>query len=538
MREILRTNESIIRKRFCYIRRVIFGYCALTLVLQVIVAGFKGDWENAGAAALAATVGALTVWYLFRYGIANKYPVSSLIILTFCIGTQLIPIGATLIEGKFIIYNLDYPLRVFWWIFVFQIVAIVGHIIYRQLPLFGILRDSLTSALNSAGFFQLPSVSQLWIMGFIGLLPFAAGGFFDSLGAGFAVKILLGFGYFAYAPFVIPFYSLLYRDAAPATRKQTIQVGAYFALIILIGLAFNSRGGIGQALMTIGSIVVIAALLGRFDVRRLFRHKAASIITILFILFPMGYLALVIQTARQERGRISTGDMIFHTVGMIAQPEKVFGMIEFSATEGKRFGWDEEYLSNPFLQRFSGLKFHDTSFHASENFTSEDVARVREFTEARVWALLPGPVLRMAGLRFHKDYWISFSLGDLLYHLSGRSLTGGRKHGSQIVHGLLLFGPTWYPLVLLACMIVTYILFDSFTKSYTRKSFGHIGIVISPLILISLSELSLQFSNENMIIYPSLLVRIYLQYVVIYFLVFHMTNFLSSKRNSRVAKLQ
>ena len=534
VREILRRNKAIVKSRFAYIRKIVFAYLIITLFFQLVLAGFKMDFPAAGAAILVAAIGALTIGYLFRFGIANMYPVSSLIILTFCMGTQLIPIGGTLIEGKLITYNLEFPLRVFWWISVFQLIAVVGHIIYRNFPPCIAVRSSLTRLLTSGGFFMVPSINQLWVMGGIGLLPFFVGGFFSSIGAGFAIKILQGFGYFAYAPFIIPFYHLLYRNAQRPTRKQLYQVGAYFVAIVLIGMAINSRGGIGDALMTVGFSVVFLSLLGKFDIKQIFkRHKLLAVTAGLFVLFPMSYLALAIQTARKDRGKISQVDMIFSTLATVAQPGKVFAMERFRVSEGKKFGWDEGYLSNVFLHRFANVKLHDVTFLASKNFGSDDIEEIRDFTEARVLALIPGPLIRLAGLNFYKDYWTSFSLGDLIYHLSGRQLTAGRKSASQIVNGLLLFGPILYPLVLLACVIVTYILFDSFTKIDMRKKYGFVGVVVSPLVIISISEISRFFSDESIAAYAALLLRYYIQYVVIYFVALHATNFLSQRQTRK-----
>jgi hypothetical protein len=522
------SGSQRIQQNFRLIRVLLSGYILFTAIVSASIATVLLDYETLYSAIIVGTAALITVHYLFRPGVADRYPVSALQIFTFCLATQLIPLGGTMIEGKLLTYNLDLPTITFSWIVVAQITFVISHILYRHIGLFRGTKTFLSNELGRLGLFQIPSHKQLWMFAVIGIIPFFVAGFLSSFGAGFVVKILQGMGYFAYAPFVIPFYHLIYPSQPKSTRRQNIQVGLYFGFILLIAMAINSRGGIGSALMTVGFGLIIVVMLGTVALSKISRRQYVSItVVFLVILFPISYLALAIQVAREHRGSSSQIEMVFQTLETIAEPSRVYASLKFQNAEGKRFGWDEEYLSNVFLNRFAVVKSHDLSFRMIKDFGDIQKEQLRTYTKNRILAILPTPVLKFFGISLNKNELISFSLGDYLFFLKMSTYQdfygfGAMKFGSQLAHGRAMFGPYAYVLVLGICAVFTFAFFDSFTLGSAKTS-PTIPTKLSPLVLFSVVAMGRFLNEETMVEYATLVFRGYLQFIVLYLIVFHIT---------------
>lgn len=539
-REHIRMRRIITAQRLQFLKRVCVTYLTIVVAIQMIASSLVFDFINIGCVAMAGVTALITCFYLFRAGVADRYPISSILIFSLCIANQLIPLGGTLIQWKLLNTNLEFPIDTFLWISIFQLVIIASHFIYLRIPLFRGTKELITNHLKLLSFFTPPSREQLWLFAGAGFLPFVVGGYLSQGDAGFIVKILNAFGNFSYAPMLLPFYHLMYPGQKKPTRKELFAVGGYFCLLMLIGLAVNSRGGIAAAVMVLIYSAMILAFTGILRVKEiLLRKKLLLVCGLLVVIFPLSHLALAMQIARKERGKISQSEMIFRTIEVAASPSIMRANVNYNLLAAKKFGWDESYLNNVFLDRFSDVKFHDLGFQMSLNFGEKERGNVKDFIIGRSWGLIPDPVLRQLRMNTGKAFWTSFSFGDYMYYLGTKyELTAGRKTGSQIVNGLVLFGTWRYPFVLFACAIVTFILFDSFSTQRFVRGIGFVGVTISPLVLFSSEEIFRFFSEESMVSYVGLVLRMYLQTVVIYFIMFHATAVFAPARKIRRPQLR
>lgn len=109
----------------------------------------------------------LTTKIFLRAKVLNSFPLSVFLIIGFSVTHFYLPIVATLVEAKPLIFNLNLPEQVFIHSLLSFLVLILCHGLYRLV--FSRPADTLQFAFNKIGIFKPPKDSQVWLMGFIGL---------------------------------------------------------------------------------------------------------------------------------------------------------------------------------------------------------------------------------------------------------------------------------------------------------------------------------------------------------------------------------
>jgi hypothetical protein len=465
---------------------LLFGGNLLALLVQGVV-GFTA--VNLASACLAFASATVVLAYLAWTPAIHSHPLSTFALLGFNVTTQM---GALLGQSAFgvpISDNLRLPLETFAWLAAFQAVALAMHAFYRSLsgratpgrP--GLLRSSL----QQLGVYTPPGTGVLWFMGYVGLLAFVIGGGREGVFA----KTLQGMAFMTWAPFLIPMYLLQFGDAYSRWVRQAPHLVFFGGLVVLLGLAVNSRGVMLAGFMTVSLFALLLLLRSREAVS--WRRVGVALLALGLLgiaAIPVSDLATAMVVARKARGSISAAEMVSETFRIAAQAD-VLAAERAERASRVNTRYDERYFDNPLLARLVETKFHDNAFHFSSSFTPSDRDELAARTLDMFVITLPTPVLNRLGFKLDKKDF-QYSMGDLLAHLSYGGPLGGYRTGSMPAHGLALLGPGYLAVYALLCLGV----FATLDLLASRRADG--AVLVSAVGMLSLWDFFLTgLSSES-----------------------------------------
>ena len=453
------------------VRRLIIGglltLAVLAVVLQITI-DFSAENIASACLVLASTISILL--YIGCTPAMEIQPISTFAIFGFCATTQL---GALLFQTAAwtpLRSSLYDPLYTFGTLALYQAIALAVHAAYcfvftAKRPGFWPLRG----ALDRVGLYRTPSAGALWIMGVIGLASFAIGGTaFNSSVSNVVAKICIGVNFLTWAPFLIPLYL---RDAGESycNSMHAKPLLVLYALAVCgLGLAVNLRGIMFFGVVTVGLYYLSVGMRSTAPVTSAALLKLGAVAAVaLAVGGPVSDLATAMQIARGARGKISSLEMIESTFEVWRRPDLI-SAYRLNEKNAVRTAYDESYIANSMASRFIESKFHDNSLHFAGLITTEDgKARLRNYTIATLWYVLPTPLLSALGITINKEE-LKFSQGDYLVYLSRGIPLGGYKTGSMDAEGIAELG--WlYPFVYAGICLVLYVLMDLWT---VRSSSG------------------------------------------------------------------
>jgi len=442
------------------IRHAIFNcliaFAALTLPVQFLI---DPSVENIACTCTVFAASLVVLLYLRETTALKFHPLSSFAILGFCMTSQL---GALLVQTcalTSLTHSLSDPLYTFCTLALYQLIAVCAHAAYR---FFSVRKATdvnlIRGVLDWAGVYRIPSCGTLWYMGCIGLPTF-----FLWAHEGVLAKLVNGFTFLVWAPFLIPFYSREFGDSYCNARLNRFLLVGYSAVIAVFGLALNARGIIFAGAVTIALLYLLAGMRSTAPVtgRAVFRICALAVILVA-IGGPMSDLATSMAIVRQVRGKVSATVMIRSTLHVWGQPSLIAAYRADQQVRSRYGAYDEYYIANPLLARFVETKFYDSSFHFARTLTTERAKQqLRDVSIKFAWAGLPTPVLNALGIPIDKDD-LNYSMGDYLAYLSRGVPLGGRKTGNMFAQGIALFGPL-FPFIYAAICIPLFGLLDLLT---------------------------------------------------------------------------
>lgn len=464
----------------------------------------------------------------------KTYLLSSFMLIGFASTQFYFPLLFTTIENKPLIYNLELPEEVFLHSTMCLLVLVAAHALYRFLM--KATPDRSISILGKIGFFDPPTHLQVWFMGILGM----ASSFYvhfanPEVGQGAtgdpAGKILQALGPFMYAPFFIPL-SKLYGNKAKPHRGFLLMIALYALLMFGISMAQNQRGTFMFGLLTPAFAYVIGLLLGVFKTRILsVRNVVVAGLLIWVLTGPFTDLGTAMLLVRDQRKDIPPSELIALTLAALDDEEAIENKRKDDISEPVDFDWDERYLDNLFTARFANIKFNDASLITYSKVGMYD-PDMQDFSVDQLLASLPEPVLQMFNLDVDKETLHALSFGDYLYVLSGGY---GTPTGWRVGHlagiGMATFG-WWYLLFLGLVMLPIFYLIDKFFRPTNSSEsdepvapedkfrFSLCGV----LALTGIFQFLLFESVVNGVTY---LMRGWIQMVLLYFLIFHISRIIS-----------
>jgi hypothetical protein len=198
--------------------------------------------------------------------------------------------------------------------------------------------------------------------------------------------------------------------------------------------------------------------------------------------------------------------------------------------------WDERYLDNILFARFSNLKFNDISLLNADAVGSYD-PDMMDFSIDYVLSILPEPILGFLNIDVDKETTRSLSMGDFLYLAAGG---GGTVSGFRTGHisgsGMATFG-WWYLGIYGLLMLPIFFLIDKFVVKKRGTDQGQASkgsTVISLCGMLFITNIFLLTSYESLPTITQFLIRGWVQMVLLYFIFYHLTRFLTPSRRLKL----
>ncbi|MEJ7643053.1 MAG: hypothetical protein WKF87_00530 [Chryseolinea sp.] len=478
----------------------------------------------------------------------ERYLLSTFMILGFASSQFYFPLLFTTIENKPLIYNLELPEQVFLHSSLALLVLAIAHASYRFLMRAS--PDRPLSVLDKAGFFQAPAYLQLWIMGFVGMassfyVHFASPEIGQEVTGAAGDKIVQALVPFMYAPFFIPL-GKLYGNHNKIPRSSLPLILAYSVLLFAISLARNSRSAFIFGLTTPAFAYVLGLLLGVFKTKIMTARNVILGGSVIFLLTgPLGDLGIAMLIVRGDAERVQDippAELITLTLEALDDEVAIERRREEDRGASMDADWDERYLDNLFTARFSNIKFNDSNLITYSRVGDFD-PDMQEYTLDQLIAALPDPVIKLFDFDVDKEGTLLMSFGDYLYILSGGN---GTPQGLRIGHiagtGMSTFG-WWYLFLLGAVMIPVFYLIDKFFRpvkkvdeqvveeSESRFKLSFCGVLV-------LTFLFQFFGIESVVFGATFLIRGWIQMVLLYFVIFHITRVIAGIFTSKRKRLR
>ena len=524
--------STTVKKEGRFLTRFVRWSWIVLVISSILQLGIFWSLENALAVGIVVVAWFTLTKLFLRPEILATYTLSSFLIIGFTLTQYYFPLIFTLLEGKAVIFNMDLPYEVFLHSLAAFFIVVAGHLIYRSYSKHLEKRPSII--LVKAGFFCPPTDRQLWIMGFLGLAAMYYVYFYSpSVGrevSGAGDKFIQGLIAFSYAPFFIP-VGRLYGGKEVNLRRVIPMLLVFTVLLFVVSMGRNSRGAFMIGFTAIGFAWGFGLLLGVFKTRLFtFKNVLLAIIGFWFFTGPLADLATAMVIVRAQRENIDRAELVSLTLRAYNDKEAIRLYKLAGITEER--DWDEQYMNNLFLARFSNLKYNDASLVEASKINETDPS-IYNYTIDRLWVTLPEPALDFLGIEVDKRTVNTCSFGDYLYYKAGAGATslGGYRTGHFAGTGMAAFG-WWYLLILGLGMMPVYFLYDKLLfkrKRVTNSSSQNNGheTFFSFCGLLELTSIFMFLPAESVINPYIFLIRGFFQMLLLYFLVFHLTRLLA-----------
>ena len=442
----------------------------LTLVSFLAQGIIEFSVDNLVADCIVLTSVLITVLY-FRWSKAlETHPLSSFAIFGFCVTSQFGALFVQTMSWTPIISNLNLPLFTFAMLFLYQVVALLAHSLYRVMttsasPKSGLVRHTI----QKMGIYSQPSAINLWIMGIIGT-------FFLMLSQ--VSPVANGFSFLAWSPFLIPVYVLKTGHSYCNVKRHYLALVGYALLIALIAMGFNARR------LMLGGVATVLLLYMLIWMRS--NQQVTSKMLLKFALFgllatalywPVTNMVTAMVMVRNDRLKSSASEMVAKTLDNFQHPEKIELYRIKSLLAPHHGAYNEDYIKNPVLARFVITKFHDNSIYYAGKISERGSDELMKTTVDFFWTALPQPVLDAFKIKVNK-YYMEFSIGDMLVHIADGLPLGGLKTGSIFGQGWALFGYA-FPFIYFAMCMVLFVALDlfSFQDAIGKTEMAVIGML-------------------------------------------------------------
>lgn len=502
------------------IKRIIWILLITSTILEVC---FFPTTENA--------VGCLTFIYAWmlvdNFVFKRKYLLSSLCLPVIAVvGLAFmyffLPLPITLIEAKPLTFNFELP-YITWinqMLFITSVVIAfqICRIIYRP-------NCWLNSLWRRMGYFQRPTESQIWLLGFLGLgalllqISIQGEGSEETVrNMGFLIQFVGFFKSFAFFPvlLMIPDYQSTTRNNSTFIFKR--EVVFYMVLLLLIGVATTKRTIMFQPIIILVVSYVLLMILKNkihLSVKRTF----LAIIGVYIVTGPISDIAMAMILNRATSYHQSASETFNDVLDLYNDKEKLHYLFQSRLTEydnqGKNEeGWSEYYVDNILLDRFCNVRVVDATIYHAQNLGFGKSMMMKDYTKDFFINLMPSFMLGSV----KKNYDIT-SPGDILSSESLRRHTlyrGFRVAGDTGV-GLSLWGYSFYIINTLVIAVYFYFL------ASMLKINNNGNIVIPIHVLASLMTYFMVFGNSMGIFkYFQFMLRDGWEAILVYCIVFHL----------------
>ena len=478
----------------------------------------------------AVILGWLVLTKVFlRTSMFSAFPFSTFLITAFVSTQFYFPLIFTTLEGKSLVINLELPEQVFFHSLAGLTALALAHAFYRWLSKLSERRSFSIPA--TLGFFTPPTHFQMWAMGFIGIgatayAYFTGSAFADNVTGSPFDKLVQALMPFSYAPFFIPFGKLYGNEQQQSTNRLVIYLLLFAVALFAVSIGRNSRGAFMFGFTSVAFGYILGLLLGAFDPQIItFRNVFFVGILVWLLVGPIADIGTAMVIVRGERADLSGGELLDRTLETYFDKEAI---VQRRLDDNNDVGdpdWDERYLDNIFLARFSNIKFNDMSLVQFSKLSKYDPDMLN-YSMDFLLCQLPDPLLHAFSIDVDKESVLSISFGDCIYLLAGGHGTpGGFRSGHFAGTGMATFG-WWYLLILGVSMVPVFWLFDMFymnKKSKISDQVDGFNGQFSFCGVLYLTQIFQFLPTESVVNIVAFLFRGYIQLVFLYLLIFHLT---------------
>lgn len=424
----------------------------------------------------------LGVWILktFHLTVENLlyYPVSTVAIAMYVFFFLVLPMSATLLEKKPVIYNLHSPIETFSNIVLLESVLIASQKTYKNI--FG-KKNIIRKYLLKTPAYSMLTSSELWFLIIVSAILYIyvmmSMGLYSEEGENigrklppvlYVLNLLLG-GYHALI------FLFLYRDLGIIKngdyKIRYIPIILLAILLFFVGIATNMRTA---AIQTISVAFFLFVYYWFYFVRRgFFNYKKVVLgaFVLWFFMVPFMNISRAMVEIRGQRNGLSGTELLELTFSNLSNQK-----IEKSVAKVKNDTYSEEYLSNDILQRFCSVKILDETLYRAHEVGYANPA-MNEHLENTLESYIPGFLRSMLKI---KETERDASLTDRLAYEANSAFLGGVKIGTLQGLGLALYGWFYIPIIFFLYIIIFYIL-DS-TVYYEKGKMRFSWIFLSNVV--------------------------------------------------------
>ncbi|ABW25440.1 hypothetical protein [Acaryochloris marina] len=470
------------------------------------------ETSNANYSFIAAAVSNLFILYLYQPYQWYKFPISSLALTGYCILYALGPLLLTALEQRPIIYDLEVPEDLFLHIVLCTGTLIFSHFIYTQTNLFQIIRQKITLYLDrNLNIFQKLDTFSIAILSFFGLISMILVYWLNRGNDVAIIKLIQGFINFAYFPLTALLIQLC-NESKKVTKVDWLLNFLFLVLIFIVALGRNSRATFAIPIATYGIGVFLLWIYQYIKIR--FKVIVSILILIIFIVPLASNLATSMVMVRALRRDIPSEELLVKTIDQLSDIESI-EQYRVKTDVDRLSGYDEKYLSNPFLRRFVNLKFADISLKLGNQLDHASRIEFREFSINRLLSIFPAPFLSFLGFSSEfKKQALSVSWGDQLFFLITRNkyFLGRFWIGHFFGTSLAAFG-FLYLFFLGILSIIIFILLDALVITNVSCSQNPI---FSPVAIINIYSFFTIFNVGSIVDLSIFIFREWMQVIFLY----------------------
>lgn len=462
---------------------ILLSLAVLACVAYVMQFFIDDSSDNIAAASIALTGSLIALGYFRLSSAFSTHPISTFTIFGFCANTLL---GSLIVQSAMlnsISQYLRQPIETFAILCLFLCIAIVAHISYRMFSGSGIRQGDagtgfgMRAVLARLQVYAVPTVHQLWVIGFVGLIGLLSTGSAGHQNVG--NKVSAGMAFMAWAPFLIPIYVAQFGRQYCHVKWHYAMLGIFAILISLIGIAANVRAIIVAGATAVGMIALLTGL--RSDhaaTPRQIMQVVGLLALCVALLIPLSRLATAMVLVRGQRATTSPVQMVSATIDALSKQQLLDKELNRDKFDSRFRPYDEYYVANPVLARFVNTKFHDNSLYFESKLNDRAEDELADTTIDLFWTILPDVVLKYFDIKIAKKK-MEFSMGDYLYHQATGGALGGYKYGSIFAHGIGLFG-RFFTLVYFCICLLSFWILDLLTR---RDKNGKVLVSVVGILL-------------------------------------------------------
>lgn len=440
-----------------------------------------GSPENLLAVSLVVASTSLVLQYLRLSQAMVTQPLSSFTLLGFTASSQFMALIAQTTELTSFTQYLRAPTLTFTVLAVVHCVVVLAHFVYRHFtPLTNASHFLARKILSPLNIHRIPTPAAIWMLASIGFMAaiFGGGGFGDVGG-----KLVAGFTFLMWVPYLIPIYAKVVGPSYGNPRHQYTLLIAYTIGIIAFAMVRNARAMLFAAPIQLTFLFILESCRVPTPLsRRVVTGLAVAALAGLLLMPSLADMVTAMEISRAKRATATPQEMIQDTVETFLDKDRLRLYREASRGRFIYVRYDESYLSNPLLARFTETKFHDNMIYFGSVLDDAGRDALIDNQLGKMLAIVPQNVFDFLEIKFQKRNY-EYSSGDFYIFLNQGTEFGGFATGSIWADMYVIFG-VWFPVVLFALITVVFILMDA------NSRFGP-GMFICPSALCALWPLYL-----------------------------------------------